>query len=102
MLGGEGGKPAGWSGGKSPGVAPAEGAQGLAELITLVTTNMARTRRLVERGGLGAIRTFVHADHYDGRQEAMGRLFPPAPSQRNDGHQDKWPGMLEIPWVPLI
>lgn len=76
MLAVEGGKPAGWSGGKSPGVAPAEGAQGLAELITLVTTNMARTRRLGGRGGLGAIRTFVHADHYDGRQEAMGRLFP--------------------------
>lgn len=61
LAGGEG-TPAGWSGGRSPRVTPAEGAQGLAEVVTSTGHNQqARTQSLVGRA-LGAVWTFDYAE----------------------------------------
>lgn len=68
LVGGEG-TPEGWAGGRSPRVAPAEGAQGLAELVPRSMTG----KSLVERG-LEAAGTLVRVEQQDGERQAVGAL----------------------------
>lgn len=75
LVGGEG-TPEGWSGGRAPRAAPAEGAQGLAELVARSVTR----KSLVKRG-LEAAGTLVHGEQHDGERQAVGAL-PLPPRQR--------------------
>lgn len=67
--------PEGWSGGRAPRAAPAEGAQGLAELVARSVT-----RKSLVEGGLEAGGTAVHGEQQDGEQQAVGA--PPLPPRQ--------------------